>query len=47
MPRRARSRSAFGYMHIIVRGNGKQLLFEDANDYRYYLKKLELYCMTS
>ncbi|MCR5402399.1 MAG: transposase [Butyrivibrio sp.] len=45
MPRRARNRSASGYMHIVVRGNGKQLLFEDVDDYRYYLKKLEKYCM--
>ncbi len=45
MPRRARIMSASHYMHIIVRGIGKQLLFEDDRDYRYYLKKLELYCM--
>ncbi len=45
MPRRARSMSASNYMHVIVRGNGKQLLFEDTNDYRYYLRKLEFYCM--
>ena len=45
MPRRARNMSASGYMHIIERGIGKQLLFEDAHDYRYYLAKLELYCM--
>lgn len=45
MPRRARIMSASGYMHIIVRGIGKQLLFEDDYDYRYYLAKLERYCM--
>ncbi len=45
MPRRARSISASGYVHLIVRGIGKQLLFEDAHDYRYYLDKLKLYCM--
>ena len=45
MPRRARNMSASNYMHIIVRGIGKQLLFEDDHDYRYYLTKLELYCM--
>ena len=37
--------SASDYMHIIVRGIGKQLLFEDDNDYRYYLTKLGQYCM--
>ncbi len=45
MPRRARSMSASNYLHVIVRGNGKQLLFEDDHDYGYYLKKLERYCM--
>lgn len=45
MPRRARNMSASGYMHVIVRGIGKQLLFEDARDYGYYLNRLELYCM--
>ena len=45
MPRRARTMSASNYMHIIVRGIGKQLLFEDDHDYLYYLKKLEIYCL--
>ncbi|MBP3783146.1 MAG: transposase [Butyrivibrio sp.] len=45
MPRHARNKSASGYMHVIVRGIGKQLLFEDDYDYKYYLKKLETYCM--
>lgn len=45
MPRHARNKSASGYMHIIVRGIGKQLLFEDEYDYRFYLKKLEQYCI--
>ena len=45
MPRHARKMSASDYMHIIVRGIGKQLLFEDDNDYRYYLTKLGQYCM--
>ncbi len=45
MPRQARNKSASGYMHVIVRGIGKQLLFEDEYDYKYYLKKLEQYCM--
>ncbi len=45
MPRRARNMCASSYMHVIVRGIGKQLLFEDDHDYRYYLKKVELYCL--
>lgn len=45
MPRHARNKSASGYMHVIVRGIGKQLLFEEEYDYKYYLKKLEQYCM--
>ncbi|MCR4788266.1 MAG: transposase [Lachnospiraceae bacterium] len=45
MPRCARKVSASLYMHVIERGIGKQLLFEDDYDYRYYLKKLEFYCM--
>ncbi len=45
MPRRARKMSASHYMHIIVIGIGRQLLFEDIYDYRYYLEKLEYYCM--
>ncbi len=45
MPRRARQFGESGYMHLIVRGIGRQLLFEDASDYRHYLKKLEFYCL--
>ena len=44
MPRQARKLSETGYMHLIVRGNGKQILFEEEQDYRYFLKKLECYC---
>ncbi len=45
MPRVARVMSDSGYMHIIVRGIGRQLLFEDTNDYKHYLKRLERYCI--
>ena len=45
MPRCARRFGESGYMHLIVRGIGRQLLFEDASDYRHYLKKLECYCL--
>ncbi len=45
MPRKARRMSISGYMHVIVRGNCKQILFESKSDYRFYLKKLEQYCL--
>ncbi len=45
MPRRARRMSDYGYMHVIVRGIGRQILFEDKNDYMHYLRKLEQYCI--
>ena len=40
MARAARQLSESGYLHVIVRGIGKQLLFEDQRDYLYYLKLL-------
>lgn len=40
MPRHARTLSDSGYLHVIVRGNGKQVLFEEAKDYQYFLKIL-------
>ena len=39
MPRVARVMSDSGYMHIIVRGIGRQLLFEDTNDYKSRARK--------
>ncbi|WP_035767753.1 transposase [Butyrivibrio sp. NC2002] len=45
MARRARSMSESGYMHIIVRGNGKQILFEEYQDYKHFLNRLERYCL--
>ena len=45
MARRARSMSESGYMHIIVRGIGKQILFEDMQDFRQYLNRLERFCL--
>ena len=32
MPRKPRSKSPTGYFHITLRGNGGQLLFDDAED---------------
>ena len=43
MPRQARIRSNSGYLHVIVRGIGRQLLFEEDEDYRFYLNRLERY----
>ena len=45
MARKPRRMSASGYMHIIVRGVGKQILFEDNMDYRHFLDRLEQYSM--
>ncbi len=44
MPRTARKISQSGYMHVIARGIGKQLLFESPADYRKYLILLRKYC---
>lgn len=43
MPRQARVIGESGYLHVIVRGIGKQLLFEDERDYLYFLKILARY----
>ena len=32
------------HFHIIIRGIGKQVLFEEAQDYHFFLKKLQEYC---
>lgn len=32
MPRKPRSKSPTGYFHVTLRGNGGQLLFDDAED---------------
>lgn len=44
MARQARQKSGSGYMHLIVRGIGKQVLFEEREDYLYYLSILERFC---
>ena len=43
MPRQARKQSFSGYYHVIARGIGKQVLFENAGDYVYYISKLKDY----
>ena len=47
MARQARTLSSTGYYHVIVRGIGKQLLFEDSSDYGYYLLLLERFSKDS
>ena len=43
MARQARNNTCGCYLHVIVRGIGKQLLFEEPQDYRYFLWLLEKY----
>lgn len=40
MPRQARHKSESGYLHLIVRGIGQQTLFEEREDYQYFLSAL-------
>ena len=40
MTRMLRIHSESGYMHVMVRGNGRQILFEDKTDYLYFLNLL-------
>lgn len=44
MPRRARSKSGTGVYHIILRGNGKQILFEDDADHRFFIARMSRFC---
>ena len=43
MPRYARNQSITGYYHVVVRGIGKQILFEERADYEFYLSILRKY----
>lgn len=45
MPRRARIFSTTGYLHVIIRGIGKQIIFEDRTDGFYFLKLLKKYSL--
>ena len=40
MPRKPRQASSSGFFHIIIRGIGKQILFEDKSDYLFFLSLL-------
>ncbi|MCR5205081.1 MAG: transposase [Lachnospiraceae bacterium] len=41
MPRTARLINVNGYQHIIIRGIGKQILFEDDWDYKYFISLMQ------
>ena len=41
MPRSARAKSEYGYYHVIARGNGRQILFEDDEERLRILKLLK------
>ncbi len=43
MARQAREMSDSGFMHVIVRGIGRQLLFEAEEDYTFYHASPERY----
>lgn len=43
MARQARKKSFTGCFHVIVRGVGKQILFEDDKDFGYYVALLDKY----
>ena len=44
MLRQARKLSESGYMRLIVRGIGRQIMFEEAADYQRFLSSLEWFC---
>ena len=43
MARKLRAQSSTGYLHLILRGNNKQILFEEDEDYRFFLSRLGRY----
>lgn len=45
MPRYARKKSNSGYFHVIVRGIGKQILFEENADYHFFINLIEKYSL--
>ena len=44
MPRNAREKSKTGYFHLIIRGNNRQVLFEDEEDYKFFIKRMGVCC---
>lgn len=47
MPRKPRKYSESGYMHVIVRGNAKQIIFNEDADYDFYISTLESFTRQS
>ena len=47
MTRTARLYSESGFSHVILRGIGKQLIFEGTEDYRYFIHLMKKYCAES
>jgi putative transposase len=47
MPRSARKKSSTGIYHVIFRGINKQRIFEDEEDYFFFLEKLSTYQVKS
>ncbi len=47
MPRKSREKSNSGYLHIIMKGIGSQLLFEEKDDYYYFLSRMKKYATES
>ena len=43
MARRAREKSETGFYHVMIRGIGKQIIFEEDSDYRRFLSTLKRY----
>ena len=43
MPRQARSPGSSGFFHVIIRGNAKQLIFEEDDDRRFFLNRMMKY----
>ncbi len=44
MPRNARKKSKSGYLHLIIRGNNRQVLFEDEEDHKFFIKRMGVCC---
>lgn len=45
MARQARAKSLSGYYHVITRGIGRQVLFEEDRDYEYFISLLKKYSL--
>ena len=43
MPREARKISLSGYYHVIIKGIGSMLIFEEEKDYEFFLKRMWKY----